>query len=479
MSREPAAPRSGAAQPGAARSGAADVVVTGLTLFALFFGAGNLIFPPVLGASAGHHLASVVAGFCLTGVLMPLVAVVAVSTSGEGILGLARRVGPRFGLLMPAAVYLSIGPLYAVPRVATVSYELATRPVLALVGLPTGRATLAAHAAVFIGVSLWLGLHPTRMVERVGRLLTPALLVLLAVLCAVVVITRPVLDRPAQPGYDQAPFTTGLTQGYLTMDVLAATVFGIVVIQSLRSRGRSTTSSVVRGTLGAGVLAAVLLAAVYVGLAVLGARTPADDVTDGTALLRTAAADALGPAGVLVVAGIVLLACLTTATGLLSSFAAYAHTALPAVSTRAWLAGSAVVALALANLGLTAVLAVIAPLTLLLYPLAITLVVATFVDAVAPGHLRWAYVWPVTVAGLGGLVSAASACGLDAVSQWLARTGAWNDSTGWMVPTLVALVAGCVADAVAGRWSAPAPDVSDAQEEVSRIAAEGFGHREA
>lgn len=443
-------------------------------LFALFFGAGNLIFPPALGASAGEHLWPVVAGFCLTGVLMPLVAVVAVSTSGEGILGLARRVGRGFGAFMPAAVYLSIGPLYAVPRVATVSYELATRPLLDLVGIGPSRWALAAHAAAFLGVCLWLGLHPSRMVDRIGRWLTPALLVLIGVLCTVAVATQPVVQRPAQPGYDSAPFATGLTQGYLTMDVLAATVFGIVVIQALRGQGRQTTGEVVRGTVGAGVIAAVLLAAVYVSLALLGARTRGADASDGTALLRDAAASTLGTAGVVVIAGIVLLACLTTGTGLLSSFAAYAHTAVPGVAANAWLGGSILVSFALANLGLTAVLAVISPLTLLLYPLAITLVVATFVDAVAPGHLRTTYLLPVAVAGLLGLVSAASAVGLDGPSVWLARTGVWNDSTGWMTPTLVALLIGMAADAAAGRWSRPSPDTSGVEGEVARVAAEGF-----
>lgn len=455
--------------------GAREVVVTGLMLFALFFGAGNLIFPPVLGASAGSHLVAVVTGFCLTGVLMPLLTVVAVSTSGEGVLGLARRVGPRFGVMMPAAVYLSIGPLYAVPRVATVSYELATRPVLELLGASPGRLALVVHAAVFIALSLWLGIRPTRMVDAIGRVLTPALLVLLAVLCAVTVARQPVIERAAQPGYATAPLSTGLTQGYLTMDVLAASVFGIVVIQSLRRQGRRGTGQVVRGTVGAGVLAAVLLAAVYVCLALLGQRTPADDVTDGTALLRTAAASALGPAGVVIIAGIVLLACLTTATGLLSSFASYAHTARPTVSTRSWLVGGALVSFALANLGLSVVLAVISPLTLLLYPMAITLVAATFLDAAAPGHLRSSYVWPVACAGVLGAVSALSAAGITAPSHALAATGMWNDSTGWLAPTVVVLALGAGADVASGRWRRPQDDTSDAQEEVSRVAAQGFG----
>ena len=121
------------------RSAVSTILPTGLMLFALFFGAGNLIFPPLLGAASGRSFIPVMVGFLATGVLMPLITVVAVSTSGEGILGLARRVGPRFGAVMPLAVYLAIGPLYAIARVTTVAYELATRPVLELLGIQDSR----------------------------------------------------------------------------------------------------------------------------------------------------------------------------------------------------------------------------------------------------------------------------------------------------------------------------------------------------
>ena len=442
-------------------------LVTGLMLFALFFGAGNLIFPPVLGASAGDRLPAVMAGFLITGVLLPLVAVIAVSTSGEGILGLARRVGGRFGAVAPAAVYLSIGPLYAIPRVVTVAYELATRPVLELLGAAPGRWTLPAHAAGFLVVSVLIALRPSRLADRVGRWLTPALLVLIAVLCVATIAGDDVVERAASGPYAAAPFSTGLTQGYLTMDVLAATVFGIVVIQTLRSRGIGSTGRVVRATAAAGGIAATLLAAVYIGLAMIGART-GGAADDGTALLRSAASSALGPAGVIVFAAIVILACLTTSVGLLSAWAGYAYATLPRTTFSRHLIAGAGCALILSNLGLAVIIKIVAPLTLLLYPITITLVAATILDVVAPGRLRTAYTWPVAVAGVLGLVSALAEAGWDAPSALLARSGAWNGSTGWIAPTLLALVLGAALDVRAGRWSTPASDMSDAAEDVER-----------
>ena len=442
-------------------------VVTGLMLFALFFGAGNLIFPPVLGASAGDRLPAVMAGFLITGVLLPLVAVIAVSTSGEGILGLARRVGGRFGAVAPAAVYLSIGPLYAIPRVVTVAYELATRPVLELLGTAPGRWTLPAHAAGFLIVSVLIALRPSRLADRVGRWLTPALLVLIAVLCVATIAGDDVVERAASGPYAAAPFSTGLTQGYLTMDVLAATVFGIVVIQTLRSRGIGSTGRVVRATAAAGGIAATLLAAVYIGLAMIGARTDGA-ADDGTALLRSAASSALGPAGVIIFAAIVILACLTTSVGLLSAWAGYAYATLPRTTFSRHLVAGAGCALILSNLGLAVIIRIVAPLTLLLYPITITLVAATILDVVAPGRLRTAYTWPVAVAGVLGLVSALAEAGWNAPSALLARSGAWNGSTGWIAPTLLALVLGAALDVRAGRWSTPASDMSDAAEDVER-----------
>jgi len=455
-------------------SPATSIVTTGLMLFALFFGAGNLIFPPLLGAASGGSLPMVMIGFLVTGVLLPLATIVAVSTSGEGILGLARRVGPRFGAVMPLAVYLSIGPFYAVPRVTTVAYELATLPVLELLGIHNSSWAQAAHVAVFLGISILIALRPSRLADSIGRWLTPALLLLLAVLCGATILTASGLDRPAIDPYASAPMTTGLTQGYLTMDVLSASVFGIVVISSLRERGFTAPGRLVRGTTIAGGIAAVLLGAVYIGLALIGTRSPGDvtsETTEGTELLRAAASLTLGRGGVIVFAGIVVLACLTTAVGLLASWAGYAYTAWPAVSFNRQLTAGTLVSFVLANLGLKAILKITAPLLFLLYPLAICLVVVTLVDALAPGRLRAAYLWPVGVAGVLGLVSALTEAGWTTPSDLLSRTGLWDNSTGWIVPALLALGIGLVLDVRAGRWSTPVEDASGASLEVEHAAA--------
>ena len=457
------------------RTTVGTILPTGLMLFALFFGAGNLIFPPLLGAASGRSFIPVMVGFIATGVLMPLITVVAVSTSGEGILGLARRVGPRFGLVMPLAVYLAIGPLYAIARVTTVAYELATRPILELWGFHDSRLALLVHVTVFMGVAFGIARSPSRLADRVGRWLTPALLALLALLCGVTVLMAPGVEREAIEPYASAPLTTGLTQGYLTMDVLAASVFGIVVITSLRERGLTSSKGLVRGTILSGCIAAALLGLVYIALAVLGTRTLGEittDTKDGTELLRNAASSTLGTTGVVIFAAIVILACLTTAVGLLASWAGYAYTAWPSVSFNRQLAACAIVSFTLANLGLSAILKIAGPLLNLLYPFAIALVAVTLVDALAPGRLKAAYRWCVITAGVFGSVSAITAAGWDGPSRLLTRTGLWNDSTGWILPALIALGIGIAVDVRSGAWVTPAPEEpSQVQHDVEHAAA--------
>ena len=332
------------------------------------------------------------------------------------------------------------------------------------------------HVTVFMGVSFSIARSPSRLADRVGRWLTPALLALLALLCGVTIVMSPRVEREAIEPYASAPLTNGLTQGYLTMDVLAATVFGIVVITSLRERGLTSPRALVRGTVLSGGIAAVLLGLVYVGLAVLGTRTRGQitvDTKDGTALLRNAASSTLGTSGVVIFAAIVILACLTTAVGLMASWAGYAYTAWPAVSFNRQLAACAIVSFTLANLGLSAILKIAGPLLFLLYPLAIALVAVTLVDAVAPGRLKAAYRWCVTTAGILGSVPAITAAGWDGPSRLLARTGLWSDSTGWIPPALLALGIGIVLDIRSGAWFTPAPGEppSRVQQDVEHAAA--------
>lgn len=425
------------------------IATTGLMLFALFFGAGNLIFPPVIGAQSGENFGLAIVGFLLTGVLLPLAGVIAVATSGQGVSGLAGRLGKGFGLAFPTVVYLAIGPLYAIPRVATVSYELATRPLLAAFGRIDPWWGLPAHTTVFFVLSVALAFNPSRIAERVGRWLTPALLTLIVLLCVLVFAGQQPVHRSATPDFAAHPLAAGITRGYFTMDALASIVFGIVVIDALRSHQITLRRPLLRATTTAGLLAASLLGLVYTGLALVGTRVPGE-AADGAELLRTAAEMALGSAGIAVFAAMVLLACLTTSIGLLNACSSYAVTLTSKFAWRSWLLAAAGVSLLLANLGLKTILFIVSPLTMVLYPMAIALIVVTLLDVVIPGHLRATYLGAVGVAGILGVVLAVQELGLSAPAQFLTWLPLWSSGMGWLLPALVGLVLGLIVDSFSG-----------------------------
>ena len=429
--------------------------VIALMLFSMFFGAGNLIFPPMLGANAGDNFVPAVTGFLISGVALPVLAIIAIALSGQDIRALAARAGTVFTIVFSIAIYLSIGTFFGIPRTGAVSFSTAVSPVTGWESTPAS----VGFNLVFFAVATWLALNPSGLVDRLGKVLTPALLTLLAVL---IVLSLFQLHNPgAAPTeeYAASPFPAGLMEGYFTMDSLAALAFGILVISAIKEQ---KIANPLPGTTMAALGAGALLGTIYLGLAIMGSRIPeGQSYKDGATLLSHASLQVLGFPGQVVLGGVVLLACLTTAVGLLASWAGYANTVWPAVSFKRHLLVGSAASLILASLGLDAILTVTGPITLLLYPLAICLVVVTLLDAIAPGRLRSAYLWPVSVAGALGLVSALAKAGWRTPSDLLSRTGLWDDSTGWILPALIALGVGLALDVRAGRWSAPARGADD------------------
>ena len=359
------------------------IIVVGLMLFSMFFGAGNLVFPPQLGQQAGTNYWPAILGFLSTGVVLPMLAIIAVAVSGAGLGDIAKRTGKVFAMIFPALIYLSIGAFYAIPRTANVAYEMG------FVG-PTGisgTVALLLFVVAFFALSLWLSLRRAGIVDALGKYLTPALLTLIVIL--VIVGSARLSAAPSAPSeeYASSPFTSGILEGYLTMDSLAALVFGIVVLLSLYSRGVPAGRPSVIACIMSGVVGAVLLGLVYLGLGHLGRSVGQQFV-------------ALGSAGSWVFSGIVLLACLTTAVGLITSTASYFATLIPAVDYRGWSIIFTIIGALMANLGLTVILDIAAPLNALLYPVAVTLIFLTLIQAALRFRLVWAYRLPVALAAV-------------------------------------------------------------------------------
>lgn len=429
------------------------LLVTAFMLFSMFFGAGNLIFPPMLGVEAGTNFTPAMLGFLGTGVLLPVLGIIAIAISGDNLRDLALRGGRIFGLVFPVVAYLAIGAFYALPRTGAVAYETALQPI-------TGWDSVVASAAFnagFFGVGLLLAWHPGSIVKNLGKFLTPVLLTLLAVLVVIAVTTFN--GSPGAPAekYATAPLATGLLEGYLTMDSIASLAFGIIVVSALRHAGVSSPASLVRGTIIAGLGAGLLLGVIYVSLGVIGQIIPDPaQYPNGAGLLADAAHLTLGAPGQVTFGGIVFLACLTTAVGLIAATSEFFHVLIPRISYRAWAVGFTVLSFALATLGLDTVLQVAAPVIEFIYPPAITLIAVTLLQPLL--HRRIVLLWTFRLAIWAAVVySALDILGAAALLRW---SPGHDLGLGWVLPTAAALVIGVLLDA---RTTAPSPNATAPQ----------------
>ena len=242
-------------------------------LFGMFFGAGNLIFPASMGQLAGRSIWQASAGFLITGVGLPLLGVAALGISREeGLLQLSSRVGRAYGLFFTCVLYLTIGPFFAIPRCATVSFTVGIQRLIPAERQPL---VLAAFSLAFFAAVLFFSLRPGQILTWIGKLLNPLFLCFLAVL-VLRALAAPMGDAAAvEPAgnYAAAPFATGLLEGYNTMDALAGLAFGIIVVQAIRRLGVQEPGQVARNTVLAGLLSSLLMAVIYLLVTVVGAQS--------------------------------------------------------------------------------------------------------------------------------------------------------------------------------------------------------------
>ncbi len=430
------------------------LIATSLTLFSMFFGAGNLIFPPIMGANAGTSFPWAMTGFLIGAVALPVLSIITIALSGTDLRDLASRGGRVFGIVFPGLVYLSIGAFYALPRTGAVSFSTAIAP---LTGWSSSLASTLFNV-VFFGVALFLSWNPRSITDSLGKVLTPLLLVLLVLLVFLSLANLPAASSAPTGAYVSAPLTSGLLDGYMTMDSIAALAFGIVVVTSLERTGGGIGAKMVRRTSVTALIAGALLALVYVGLGLIGHVMPGgQEYTDGASLLADAAQMTIGWPGQVVFGLIVLTACMTTAVGLIAATSEFFHRLLPVVSYRAWMAAFTVISFVLAAAGLNSVLAVAVPIITFLYPIAITIVFTTILTRplrlTTPG--LWAFRASAWTAAIWSGASAIAAAAPLGQLRALLSVSPWQDlQLGWIVPTAVAFAVGLAADLAVARREA-------------------------
>lgn len=424
--------------------------VVGMMLFALFFGAGNLIFPAQLGQYSGTAVWVAILGFLITGVGLPLLGILAIGYSKSNDLqDLSSRVHPVYGVLFTSLLYLTIGPFFALPRTGAVAYEVGIAPFVSDGSIGT---FLLIFSLVFFAIALFISLNPSKIVNSVGKFLSPAILVTLAVLL-VAAFFAPMGEAGApQGGYLDNAFMTGFLEGYNTMDALASLVFGIIVIAAIRKMGVNSPKGVLSATLKSGLVAAGLLAVVYAGIAVLGSTSTSTLglLETGGPVLSGASAHYFGTFGALLIAVIITLACLTTAIGLIVANAEYFHKLIPKVSYKVFVVFFSVFALVVTNAGLANIITFSIPVLMFLYPLAIVLILLAFTSPLF-NHARAVYVATITVTffiavvdglkTLTGTLEVANPAWLQAViDTYSAILPLYNEGLGWLLPAVATII---------------------------------------
>lgn len=420
------------------------VVSVGFMLFALFFGAGNLIFPVMLGQLAGEHVWAANAGFIVTGVGLPVLGVLALGFSGKSDLqSLASRVHPIYGIFFTCALYLAIGPLFAIPRTATVSYEIGIKPFF---GEGAGFLPLLIFSIIFFVVTLFFSLKSSKLVDIVGKVLTPILLISIAVLI-VAVFLNPMgeIQAPTET-YIENAFFKGFKEGYLTMDALAAFVFGIIIINTMKNKGAVTKKEIMTSSLKVALIAGGLLAAIYTSLAYMGATSVSElGIQDnGAAILAAVSAHYFGSYGNVLLSVIVIAACLTTSIGLITSCSAYFNKLVPSISYTRWAIIFTIFSTIIANFGLSTLISISVPVLVTLYPLAMCLLVLTFLHPLFKGK-KAVYQVSTLLTGIVSVFDGLNAAGIkvQAINDLFTTIlPLYSVGLGWILPAIIGGIIG-------------------------------------
>ena len=413
-----------------------DIIVVGFALFSMFFGAGNVVFPPYLGMESGPQWLLGFSAYFIADIGLALLGVFALLRVGSSE-AVTLRLGKIPAELLMCAIILCIGPMVAIPRTSATTFEMAIAP-----NIPGVSPVL--FSVLFFALILALCIKESAVVDIVGKVLTPLLLVGLFAIIIKGIVT-PLGEIAALPQIANAA-VTGIKAGYQTMDALAALPFGIIVLQSVTAKGYNSGRKQFRVVGGAAVLAGVLLLCVYMGLAYLGATVSAQYTSDiGRAQLIMALVEALmGKVGVILFGVVVGLACVTTAIALTSSAAAYfAELCRGKVSYKVFVIAICVFSAVVSNLGLDRIVAVAAPVLDVIYPPTLVLIFISLLAPRLPDRVSRG-------AAIGALLTSVL-CALNANGihiPFMANLPLYDLGLSWLLP---AVIFGLAASLLSGR----------------------------
>ncbi|WP_143316741.1 branched-chain amino acid transport system II carrier protein [Clostridium sp. HBUAS56017] len=360
-------------------------LLIGSLLFGLFFGAGNLIFPVHMGQEAGSNTFIATIGFLITGVGLPMIGIVASALSkSESLIDMAKPISSRYAKIFTFVLYLTIGPLFAIPRTATVAFEVGIHPFISDEYLKLG---LIIFTFIFFAFTLYFSLRPGRILDWVGKYLTPIFLVLLSILLIATFVSPMGQGSQYTPqgNYATQPLFTGLLDGYNTMDALASLAFAIIIISNIQKLGVKDSNSIAIETCKSGLVSVIGMTIIYGSLAYMGATSlgSVSRADNGGSILSGVSNHYFGFIGTVLLAAIVGIACAKTAIGLITSCSEVFNEMFPkSISYRSYAIILTIFSFTIANFGLNNIIQLSIPVLMFLYPLAITLIILSLLAPV-------------------------------------------------------------------------------------------------
>lgn len=426
-----------------------------IMLFGLFFGAGNLIFPPLLGKQAGGATFQSLLAFGITAVVFPILGVVAVAKT-KGLSNLASKVDKYFAIVFTTMIYMAIGPGLGIPRAGSLPFEMAVAPFLPEnVSLSLSRLV---YTFVFFLVAYLVCLKPNKLVTRMGKFLTPALLVLIAVMFVGVLFKNP--NAVTSPVGDYATSSTvkGFLEGYNTMDTIAALNFGLVISLAVKSFKVEDEEKVIGYTVRVGLVAGSFLFVIYAMLAYIGMTTSGltGDVKNGAEILTTVSQYVFGKFGIVLLASIFTLACLTTCIGLITSISKFFETMTKEkVSYHKWIVFWTFLSFLVANFGLNTILKVSVPVLIAIYPVSIVLILLGLTEKYF-GYNKFTYRLVCYTVTFISVVEALLSVKLNIpfVTELVSSLPFFSLSLGWVLPMVLTWLVGMASKLVEGKVSA-------------------------
>ena len=415
-----------------------DIIICGFALFAIFFGAGNLIFPPYLGVISGNNWGIANIAFLLSDPLLPILGVIVTALLGGQATDLGKRVSKHFSIIIGAISIILIGPLFAVPRTGATTHEIFVQSFV-----PSAPQWIT--SLIFFGLTLYIAIHSHTVIDAIGKYLTPILLfILLLVFIAAVVQPNASFQTTTSAGL----FSQSFKEGYQTMDALGAALMAGVVISDLTRRGYTEKKEQHQMMFGVGIVSFILLALVYSSLTYAGATvsTVYDSTIQRPALLIGLIEQLLGSFGKVAMGIAVSFACLTTSVGLITTCGHYFSTLTNGkLEYKKIVIVSVVISFLLSLLGVDALLQLAVPVLSAIYPMVIALIFLSIFDRYIV--YNWTYTGAVVGAFFIGGIQAIHLFSQMQGGNFLSELAAWTNTLPlnqfgfeWLVPAIIGSV---------------------------------------